>query len=86
MKIKLVRTGGFIPVTKISETEVDLSEQELNKLLGKIQLISPSQRLKDGNNWEISVGDKVITIDPGKVPDEYAELFEKLKGNLKIVK
>jgi hypothetical protein len=86
MKIKLKRTGGFIPITKAAEAEVDLSEKELTILLGKIQSGTGAPRIKDGNYWEISVGEKVTSIDPEKVPDEYKELFEKLKIGLKIVK
>jgi len=86
MKIKLVRTGGFIPVTKVAETEVDMSEEELVRLLGKIKSDPSAVRIKDGNYWELTSGDKVTAIDPDRVPDEFKDLFEKLKGELRIIK
>jgi len=33
MKIKLIRTGGFIPITKAVEAEVNLTDKELNRLI-----------------------------------------------------
>ena len=86
MKIKLVRTGGFIPVIKVAEAEVEISEEDLTKLLGKIKSDPSSMRIKDGNYWELTSGDKVTAIDPERVPDEYRELFDKLKGELRIIK
>jgi hypothetical protein len=86
MKIKLVRTGGFIPVIKAAETEVDMTEEDLVKLLGKIKSDPSAMRIKDGNYWELTSGDKVTAIDPDRVPDEYKALFDKLKGELRIIK
>jgi hypothetical protein len=86
MRIKLVRTGGFIPIIKKAETEVNISDQELATLIGLIQSDASAPRIKDGNSWELTAGDIVINVDPEKVPDEYRELFDKLKQDLKIVK
>jgi hypothetical protein len=86
MKIKLVRTGGIIPIRKIAEADIELSEQELTDLLGTIESSPSAPRIKDGNYWEIRVGEKATPIDPEKVPEEYKSLFDKLKGELKIVK
>jgi hypothetical protein len=86
MKIKLVRTGGFIPVTKAAEADVELSEEDLATLLGKIKSDPSASRIKDGNYWELTSGDKVTAIDPERVPDEYKDLFEKLKEKLRIIK
>jgi hypothetical protein len=86
MKIKLVRTGGFIPITKAAETEVELSDRDLAILLEKIQSSPSAPRIKDGNSWELVHGNLVTPIDPDKVPDEFKELFDRLKGDLRIVK
>ena len=86
MKIKLVRSGGFIPVTKAAETEVDLSENELASLLKIIQPNPSAPKVKDGNYWELTIGSVVKPVDLEKVPDEYAFIFEKLKRDLKVVK
>lgn len=86
MKIKLIRTGGFIPVTKTAETEVNISDQELASLLVSIQPDPGTPRIKDGQYYELSVGTISRPVDLGKVPDEYKDLFSKLKSNMRIVK
>jgi hypothetical protein len=86
MKIKLVRTGGFIPITRAAEAEADLTDEEITTLLATIQSSSTAPRIKDGHYWELIVGSRVSPVDLEKVPDEYKELFDKLKSTLKIVK
>jgi hypothetical protein len=86
MKIKLIRTGGFIPITKVTESDMNLSDQELATLLKIIQSSPSAPRIKDGTYYELMVGSNVTPIDLGKVPNEYKALFEKLKRDLRIVK
>jgi hypothetical protein len=86
MKMKLIRMGGFIPLKKAAEVEADLTDEEITSLLAKIQSSSTAPRIKDGHYWELIVGSRVSPVDIEKVPDEYKELFDKLKSTLKIVK
>ena len=86
MKIKLVRTGGFIPLIKAAEIEADLSDKDLASLLKKIKSDPSASRVKDGNYWELTVGGVTTPVEPEKVPDKYKALFEKLKSDLKVVK
>jgi hypothetical protein len=86
MKIKLIRTGGFIPLTKAAETEVNLTDKELVSLLDIIQPDPDLHRVKDGNYYELTAGKYSSPVDLEKVPDEYKTLFSKLKSDLKIVK
>jgi hypothetical protein len=86
MKIRLIRTGGFIPITKVSETEVDFSAQELAKLLVTIKYDTTVPRIKDGQYYELTVGSDSTPVDLEKVPDEYKSIFNKLKSDLKIIK
>jgi hypothetical protein len=86
MKIKLVRTGGFIPITKAAEAEVDLSEDDFARLIETIQSSPDAPRIKDGNYWELRAGSVSKPVDLEKVPDKYKALFVKLKEDLKIVK
>ena len=86
MKIKLIRTGGFIPITKAAETEVNLSDKELANLLIIIKPDPAAPRIKDGNYYELNVGSNSTPVDLEKVPDEYKDLFSKLKSDLKIIK
>jgi len=86
MKIKLIRTGGFIPITKAVETEVNLTDKEMDRLLQVIQRDPVSPRIKDGSYYELTVGSSSTPVDLEKVPDEYKTLFSKLKSDLKIIK
>jgi hypothetical protein len=86
MKIKLIRTGGFIPVTRTAETEIDISDVEIDRLLQIIRPDPDARRIKDGNYYELTVGLKSTPVDLEKVPDEYRPLFNKLKSDLKINK
>jgi len=86
MKLKLIRSGGFIPVTKAAETEVHITEQELDKLLSIIRRDPAGPRIKDGTYYEINVGDTRIPVDLEKVPEKYSHIFVTLRENLKIIK
>jgi len=86
MKIKLIRTGGFIPVTKEAEADVDMSDIQVKKLLEIIQPDRIESPVKDGHYYLLEVGTKSTAIDMEKVPDEYKDLFSKLKTDLRIIK
>ncbi len=86
MKIKLIRTGGFIPITKVAEAEVDFTDQELSRLVEVIKPDPLAPRIKDGNNYQLNIGAENTPVDLEKVPLEYKELFNKLKSELKIIK
>jgi hypothetical protein len=86
MRIKLVRTGGFIPVTKAAEAEVDFSEKEAGRLIEIIRPDPAAPRMKDGNYYELTIGENCVPVDMEKVPEEYKDLFSKLKSELRIIK
>jgi hypothetical protein len=86
MKVKLIRTGGFIPVTKAAETEVNLTDTELVRLLEVIHPDPKAHRIKDGNYYELTVGNNSTPVDLDKVPDKYRALFSKLKSDMRIIK
>lgn len=86
MKIKLIRTGGFIPITKEAETEVSLTDIELDRLIRIIRHDPAAPKIKDGNYYELAIGDISTLVDLDKVPDEYSDLFSKLKSGMKVIK
>jgi hypothetical protein len=86
MKIKLVRTGGFMPIKKAAEAELEITARELAGLLEIIQPDPAAPRIKDGNYYELTVGSSSTPVDLEKVPDEFKAIFSKLKSELKIVK
>jgi hypothetical protein len=86
MKIKLIRTGGFIPITKEAEADVNISDKQIQQLLEIIQPDRIPSPIKDGQYYLLEIGSKSTAIDLEKVPDNYRALFSKLKGDLKIIK
>jgi hypothetical protein len=84
MKIKLTRTGGFIPVTRSAETDVEMTEIELGRLIEIIKRDNKGYKVKDANYYELSAGKITTSIDLEKVPEKYKDLFGRLKAGLKI--
>jgi hypothetical protein len=85
MKITLIRTGGFIPVTKIAEAETDMTLQEVKDLIVRIAADPRAIRVKDGTCYELRYGSISSHIDPEKAPEKYKPLFSRLKNDLRIV-
>jgi hypothetical protein len=86
MKIKLIRTGGFLPITREAEADVNLSDIQVTQL---IEIIKPDRipsPIKDGQYYLLDIGTKSTLVDLEKVPEEYKALFSKLKDDLKIIK
>jgi hypothetical protein len=86
MKIKLIRSGGFIPIKKAAEAEVSYTEEQMVRLIEIIKPASSVPKVKDGNYYELTFGKNSTPVDLEKVPEEFKELFNNLKSNLKIVK
>jgi hypothetical protein len=86
MKIKLIRTGGFLPITREAEADVNLSDKQVKQLLEIIQPDRIPSPIKDGHYYLLDIGTKSTLVDLEKVPDEYKALFSKLKDDLKIIK
>jgi hypothetical protein len=86
MKIKLIRTGGFLPITREAEADVNLSDIQVKQLLEIIQPDRIPSPVKDGHYYLLDIGTKSTLVDLEKVPDEYKSIFNKLKNDLKIIK
>lgn len=88
MKIKLVQSGGFLPVTKEAVTEADLSKEECENMLKQIAVTAKhkSSLVRDGIGYTIELNNKEIDIDIEKASGKSAEILEYLKKNMKIVK
>ena len=87
MKIKLVRTGGLLPVTKEAVGEVDWSEKEFGDLMlaigTKEDADSPA---RDQVYHILEAKGKTFSIDLTKIPKAYRPAFNKIISNLKTVK
>jgi hypothetical protein len=84
MRITLLRTGGFIPITKKAETEVNWSNEEMEKLMDKIRIEDDEPGNKrDATSYQLMYDGGTCPIDIEKVPPEYRSTFDELKNNLK---
>lgn len=93
MHITLTRTGGIIPVTKKAETEVSLTENEMQEIRNSAEIKENKNTLMrdstaymlsyNNDSFEINVD---FEIDVDKVPAKYKAMFDALKDNLRIVK
>jgi len=86
MKINLIRTGGFIPVTKKAEQEVDWSEEEVQLLIDAIKTGEAPGHARDKAGYHINYNAETFSIDWEKIPAKYITTFEELKDKLAIVK
>lgn len=88
MKIKLVQSGGFLPVTKEAVADADMSKDECENMLKQIALTAKqkSSLVRDGIGYTIEINNKEIDIDIEKASGKSAEILAHLKKNLKIVK
>jgi hypothetical protein len=86
MKIKLIRTGGLMPIKKVAQVDADLSETLVNRFINFLKSAPPAKRFKDGTNYNISLGNEVYPLNIEKLPDEFRELVDELKNNLKTMK
>jgi hypothetical protein len=88
MKIKLVQSGGLLPVTKEAATEVDWTKEECESILSQIAVEEnkKSSQIRDGIDHTIEINNKEVTVNLEKASGKYAEVFDRLKKNLKIVK
>ena len=86
MKIKLIRTGGFLPITREAEADVNLSDKQVKQLLEIIRPDRIPSPVKDGHYYLLAIGTSSTAIDLDKVPEEYKAIFSKLKDELKIIK
>ncbi len=88
MKIKLVQSGGLLPVTKEAATDVDWSKEEVEKILSHIAVKDDkkSSQVRDGIDHTIEINNKEVPVDLDKASGKYAEVFDHLRKNLKIIK
>ena len=87
MKIKLQRVGGFVPVMKEAETEVDWTNDEAKKLLDSIGLKEKNDtKSRDATGHFLEIDGEVVPVDLKKVPLKYKTIFEGLEADLKFVK
>ena len=88
MKIKLIESGGFIPLTKEAVAEVDWTPEECEKILGQIAVKQDKRASlkRDAIDHTIEIGSKEIPVDLENLKGPHKEVFNKLRSDLKIVK
>ena len=86
MEITLIRTGGMIPVIKKAKLEIDLNENDLDKLISTIKADDNPGEMRDNTQYQLVYNEQTIPVDLERIPEKYKKTFESLKNNLQIVK
>lgn len=85
MKITLVRSGGIIPIRKVSQTEVNWMEEDIIQLKKSAEILNASPGLvRDGVFYHLKTDIENFPIDWTKIPSKYKSTLEKLKEKLAI--
>ncbi len=85
MKVRLVRTGGIIPVRKQSEIDVSWTEADVQQLRNEAEsTVSSPGKTRDGIFYHLETGDKSFVVDWSKIPSKFRSTLEKLKDKLVI--
>jgi hypothetical protein len=87
MKIKLIQSGGLLPVKKVASIDVSWSEQDFENVMSKIRVDEKENSLvRDGISYQLEVDGNEIAVDLNKVPGEHLSVFKDLKSKLTILK
>jgi hypothetical protein len=87
VKIKLIRTGGLLPVTKEAVGDVDWSEKEFGELMLAIGTGGDSDSSARDQVYHIlEANGKSFPIDLTKIPKAYRPVFDMIISNFKTVK
>jgi hypothetical protein len=85
MKIKLIESGGIVPVNKVAETETEWTKEECDSLLKLIAADATGSPARDTISHSLVVNGKETEIDLSKLPARYRPLFNKLVKHLQYV-
>ena len=86
MEITLIRTGGMIPVIKKAKLEIDLNENDLDKLISTIKADDNPGEMRDNTQYQLVYNEQTVPVDLERIPEKYKKTFESLKNILQIVK
>jgi hypothetical protein len=87
MKIKLIQTGGLLPIKKEASAEVTWSDDELDHLISEIKTKDTiNSPIRDAIYHILEVNGKEISIDLNKIPKQHKPIFNNLKKKLTIIK
>jgi hypothetical protein len=87
MNIKLVQTGGLLPITKEASADIDWSDAEFENLLNVIGLEEdPNSSVRDAVYTILEGNGRSVWIDLSKLPAKYKSTFANLTANFTIVK
>jgi len=87
MKIKLVQTGGLLPLKKEASTDVPWSDEDLQNLLFEMKIKETKNSLsRDAIYYILEAKGNETSIDLNKVPKQHSQVFDELKKKLTIIK
>ena len=88
MIIKLVQSGGFIPLTKEASVDVDWCNEKSHQMIKQLAVPfdNSSSMVRDGIAYAIEIDGKVTPVNLDNASGKFAKVLNELKSNLKIVK
>jgi hypothetical protein len=87
MKIKLIQTGGLLPIKKEASAEVTWSDDELDHVISEIKTEDTiNSPMRDAIYHILEVNGKEISIDLNKIPKQHKPIFNNLIKKLTIIK
>lgn len=87
MKIKLVQSGGILPIKKEATADVPWSDDDLQDLLSKSKSRESNNLLaRDAIYYTLEANGNETSIDMSKVPKQHLPVFNDLKKKLTIIK
>lgn len=87
MKIKLVQSGGLLPLVKEAEIQVHWSVDEILQMIKAIEPADDGAGAKrDGFFYALVIGEKEIPVDPARASGKFGAVLGTLKQHLRIVK
>lgn len=86
MKLKLIQAGGFAGLTKSSQKEVDLTEQEIEDLMSSLTPEAPDKS-RDALSHVLMVGDnRKISFSPEEIQGKWKPLIDQMLSELEFKK
>lgn len=87
MKLKLIQTGGFAGLTKSSQKEIDLTEQELEDLVNSLSREDEPGPARDAINHILVIDDEQkITFSPEAVRGKWRLTIDQMLSDLEYEK
>ena len=81
-RIQLIRSGGLMGKIMKAQTEMNLTEQDLEELIGQLGS-EKNKNARDAFHHTLIIGTKKFAFDPEKIKGKFRKMIRELEDNLK---